>query len=184
MDDDNKQIAEYDAQMLDALCMRVVDALTFQRMAALVRVAGQAIDYFEELYRPRIQDAQKVVDNLRSDMRKLQEPAVEAKKWGNAEIKAYNDAQEAIAAAKKAELEKNQDPYAPPVIVETDVPKGVGILFRDNWKFEIIEPGLIPRDYLIPDEVAIGKIVRALKGTCKIPGVRVYRERIPVKGRE
>ena len=43
---------------------------------------------------------------------------------------------------------------------------------------EITDFALLPREYLIPDDSAIGKVVRALGNRTNIPGVRVYAETI------
>ncbi len=56
-------------------------------------------------------------------------------------------------------------------------PKIVGIAISDLWHFEIVDASLIPAEYLTPDLVKIGKVVRALKGDAKIPGVRTYSEK-------
>ena len=47
---------------------------------------------------------------------------------------------------------------------------------RDNWKFRITNEKQIPREYLVPDTVKIGKIVRAMGATCKIAGVEAYND--------
>ncbi|MFZ5989850.1 MAG: hypothetical protein ACOYWZ_22365 [Bacillota bacterium] len=64
------------------------------------------------------------------------------------------------------------------VIVEPvksiETPKPQGVQFRTTWDFEIIAPSLIPREYLIPDTVAIRKVVNALKDKANIPGVRIF----------
>ena len=60
--------------------------------------------------------------------------------------------------------------------VNAIVPKVDGQVSRANWKFEIIDAKLLPREYLVPDEKAIGAMVRARKGDTAIPGVRVYPE--------
>ena len=39
---------------------------------------------------------------------------------------------------------------------------------------EVVDEALIPRDYLMPDEVKIGKVVRATAGSLQIPGIRVF----------
>ena len=52
-------------------------------------------------------------------------------------------------------------------------PKVKGISTRKKWSFEIVDVDKIPREYLVPNEVAIGGVVRALKGATNIPGVRV-----------
>jgi hypothetical protein len=57
------------------------------------------------------------------------------------------------------------------------------VTLRDVWKFRITDPDKIPREFLIPDEAAIGKVVRAMKGKTKIEGVAVYNEPIVPKKR-
>lgn len=55
-------------------------------------------------------------------------------------------------------------------------PKVKGVSTRKVWKFEIIDQGKIPREYLVPNTTAIGGVVRALKNNTNIPGIRVYAE--------
>lgn len=55
-------------------------------------------------------------------------------------------------------------------------PKVKGVSTRKIWKFEIIDQGKIPREYLVPNTTAIGGVVRALKINTNIPGIRVYSE--------
>jgi len=55
-------------------------------------------------------------------------------------------------------------------------PKVKGISTRKVWKFEVINQGMIPAEYLVPDTVAIGGVVRALKNKTNIPGIRVFAE--------
>ena len=52
-----------------------------------------------------------------------------------------------------------------------------GISTREVYKFEIVDASLLPRDLLIPDEKAIGALVRAKKGQIEIPGVKVVIEK-------
>lgn len=56
------------------------------------------------------------------------------------------------------------------------VPKVDGVSARKVWKFRIVNEAMIPRQYLSPDPVKIGAVVRACKGTTSIPGVEVYCE--------
>lgn len=65
---------------------------------------------------------------------------------------------------------------APPVVLPTPTTKVKGLGKAEVWKFRITNAAMIPREYLIPDEVAIGKVVRAMKDKCKIPGVQAYSE--------
>ncbi len=48
---------------------------------------------------------------------------------------------------------------------------------RETWEFEVTDASLVPRKYLIVDEVTIGKIVRAMKDQTDIPGIRAYPKR-------
>ncbi len=70
---------------------------------------------------------------------------------------------------------------AMPVI---EAPKAEGTVVRHDWGYRIVDPGMIPREYLIPDEPKIKRIVKALKGETKIPGVEVYAETPKVSTRK
>ena len=76
---------------------------------------------------------------------------------------------------KKAELQAQAEAVklAEP-IVATQTTKVEGISTVTSWSFEIVDQNLIPKDYLMPDEVKIGKVVRATQGSLQIPGVRIY----------
>jgi hypothetical protein len=63
-----------------------------------------------------------------------------------------------------------------PVAVPRTLPRRPGLSLRKTWGFRITNPGLIPREYLTPDLVKIGGVVRALKNQCHIPGIEVYEE--------
>jgi len=78
-------------------------------------------------------------------------------------------------ARKEAELQPVPDIPAPA--------RAEGVTLRDNWSFEIIDEALIPREYLIPDEVKIRKVVTVLKDKTNIPGVKAVNHPIIVKSR-
>ena len=86
---------------------------------------------------------------------------------------------EAIAAEQsgnkdEAEAILETPVQAPPVVVPKTTPKVAGVSFTKQWKFRITDPNKIPREYLTPDEVKIGGVVRALKDKANIPGVEVF----------
>jgi len=85
------------------------------------------------------------------------------------------------ASGKKDEAEAviSAPVFTPPPIVHAP-PQTDGVSYRENWKFAIENPDLVPSEYTIPDEKKIGQIVRALKANAKIKGVRVYCEKVPV----
>ena len=57
--------------------------------------------------------------------------------------------------------------------VHTDM-GSIGTLKTYKWELEDITK--VPREYLIPNAVLIGQMVRSSKGTISIPGIRVYSE--------
>jgi hypothetical protein len=84
---------------------------------------------------------------------------------------------DAEAARKLAEQEAAKTAAAVPVVkVEASIPKVAGSKNQTYWKFKIVDPTLIPREYLVPDKVAIGQEVCRTKAETRIPGVEVYSE--------
>lgn len=101
-----------------------------------------------------------------------------------------NEALAKVAEAKKQELlskasESNE--WESEVLKETaesikpltvDVQKKVieqeGLTIAQNWKFEIINEDLLPREYLIPNEAMLGKMAKQMKDKSDVPGVRFY----------
>lgn len=47
----------------------------------------------------------------------------------------------------------------------------------ENWKFTVTDPQLVPREFLMVDEVKIGKYARTMKADAKMPGVSFYVEK-------
>ncbi len=93
--------------------------------------------------------------------------------------------EERLQAALQAEKEGNkaeaeailEEPVFIPVpIVEKTVPKVAGQTMTESWDFEIINESLIPRQYLIPNLIAIRATVRSLKSKTNIPGVQPIKK--------
>jgi len=79
----------------------------------------------------------------------------------------------------------------PSVVLQDTIPE-TQTSFRKNWQFAYIGAlqgqewkhlseeerqrvmQLLPREYLMPDESKIGKVVKALEGSTKIPGIIAY----------
>lgn len=70
--------------------------------------------------------------------------------------------------------------FVPAVVLPKEVPQVENIDATKKWKYRIVDESLIPRAYLLINEVAIGKVVRALKSKAPeiIPGIEVYSEDI------
>jgi hypothetical protein len=103
----------------------------------------------------RIAEEQKKLD----EQAKL-DAAVEAEQEGN----------EALA---EAIIEDQVPVTAPPV----EKAKTSGVSFTETWKFEIMDEGKIPPQFMMPNEKAIRSHVIAMKDRANIPGVRIYKEK-------
>lgn len=100
--------------------------------------------------------------------------------------------EEALAQAAQLEAEGNKEAaeavisepiQVAPVVLPKSTPKVSGIATREVWRYRIIDPNKIPRQYLKIDEQLIGRIVRDSKGVINIPGVQVYPEKQIAAGR-
>ena len=87
-------------------------------------------------------------------------------------------AQETAGPKNKEEAQAilDEPDFVPMPTVKADIPKVDNRLFRKVWKFRIVDEGQIPRQYMTPDMVKIGGVVRAMKGVTNIPGIQVYEE--------
>jgi len=118
------------------------------------------------------------------EIRRRQEAELAAAKKREAEEQALAEAQE-LARQGENELaeiviQQAAEAPAPVVALPKTTPKIEGLAKRVIWRFRIVKPELVPREYLCLDEVKIGGVVRALKSATKIPGVEVYSEETAV----
>lgn len=71
---------------------------------------------------------------------------------------------------------------APIVSTASHVPTGVGFSHGKDFVIRVINIGLVPRDYLMVNEAAVLKVVKAMKGKIRIPGIAI-EEKDATKGR-
>lgn len=93
------------------------------------------------------------------------------------------EAAEAAGDAEAADAILEAPPVVTPIVARAAAPKVAGISTRSVWRFEVTDVSLVPRQYLEPDLTKIGGVVRAMKGQARIPGVRVYEEKVMGAGR-
>ena len=79
---------------------------------------------------------------------------------------------------EEAEAILQEPVYVPPIIIKKETPKVQGVQFRTVWRFRIFDEELVPREFMRPDEIRIGAVVRAMKGATRIPGVEAYEEKV------
>ena len=175
-------------------------------MKAIVEVfAKKAEDYRTEEKRKADEETRREQEKLRieterkaAEERKVAEAQAEAdRKKRQAEIDAARASGElkpreaeklrkqaeadALAAREAAAKQEVLTAAAVPVVkVQASIPKVAGSKDQTYWKFRIVSGALIPRAYLMPDEVAIGGMVRKMKdkklAEAECPGIEVTSE--------
>jgi hypothetical protein len=99
---------------------------------------------------------------------------------------------EARAAAEAAALERagehdladavmEEAIAAPlPVVVLADEVKAIQ-KFRRSWKWRLVKPELVPREFLIVDTVRLNKYATAMRESAQVPGVEFYPVDEPIR---
>lgn len=140
----------------------------------------------DEVDKP-MEAAQKKIKSLMAEYDYQQEEIRRKEETRLLEIKRKEEEELRLKEAAKAEAAGREDiveaildaPINPePVVVKKSTPKVEGLSYRTIWKFRVINPDLVPRQYLKVDDVKLGGVVRALKGQTEIPGVEIYSERV------
>jgi hypothetical protein len=176
-------------------------APTLQRIEAAERQAKQAIGGYIEAQEAERRRQQRVADEAaRKERERIEAQARETERKAREKADADRQAAEAAAAAGRADeaaalearaatteakaeakteqLQERAATVASTVVAATVTTKGTGVSMRTVWKFEITNPAAVPREYCMPDEIKIRKIVSALQADASIAGVRIYREAV------
>jgi len=122
------------------------------------------------------QDAQTVITRLNSEMtafyqeserlkREIAEREAEEARKREQERLLAEAAALADQGDKKASeevLEEAVNVQAPAVVIQKTAPQVEGESYRSVWKFEILDKTLLKPEFLIPDEKAIGAVVKSM----------------------
>jgi hypothetical protein len=85
------------------------------------------------------------------------------------------DAEQARLRDEAAKREAEIAAKAPAQVAKMETK---GISTREDWDFEILNPDLIPRDFLMVDESKIRRYAKAMKADADISGVRFFSKTI------
>lgn len=147
----------------------------------------------QEAERQAAEVARKERERLQAEAAKAEEAARRKREEQEAKARALEEAgrAERAAALREAAEEKERAkqaeaaalrmaaetmPAAP--VVHAEQPKAAGISTRTDYDFEIEDASRIPSEYMIPDEKAIRRVVKALGARTNIPGIRVIEKQI------
>ena len=127
-------------------------------------VLKRAMDgYYQEQERIAREAQARLDEEARKQREKLEAQAAKARESGKVEKANILETKAALVDA--------------PVVVPQQV-QMAGQSVRKDWDFQIVDASLIPREYLMPDEMKIRKMVKAFKEDAKIPGVKVFSKNI------
>lgn len=195
-----------------AIELKIVNDATYQEAGSLFTLICDMEREIKAFMDPLVDKAHKAHKALTEARKSELDKLLPAKSALNCEMVLYRGEQrrkaeeEAIKlreAARKAEeearlqaaLEAEKDgdkATAEAILNETIIEEPVkvaeaykpeGVQFRTTYDFEIVAKDLIPREYMIPDLVAIRKVVNALKDKCLIPGIRIIKNTSAGRGR-
>lgn len=134
-----------------------------------------------EQERIRRAEEQRLAEIQRKAAEELQKQAVDAERKA-ATLKTEKGREAAQVRAE--ELKTKAETVATIIpVVESKVEKVAGITTKTVWKFRIVDAAKIPRNYLIPDEKAIGEMVRFTNGKKQIDGIEIYSEDVIIARR-
>lgn len=120
-------------------------------------------------------ESQEAIRRKFAEIKRAEElKALEAEKKAQLEIAMKVD--DTKAADAVAEIEKNVARLeAKPIEVSNTIRTDAGSSgIQGHWKFKVIDSALVPREFLMVDEVKLGQYVRANKEKASVPGVETY----------
>jgi hypothetical protein len=140
----------------------------------MFRKPVEAFTAARDMIRKAIADFQIAQDLVRAEAeRQAREKA--------AEIAKRADAAKASGRLEQAEFLQDRAAAVVEKAIEAPKEKIAGVSFREKWTAVVVNVGLLPRAYLVPDQSALDELARKTKGTAKIEGVNFKCEKIPVQ---
>lgn len=148
----------------------LAEANSILRKIATLRKAAKV--HFDSLKKP----FNEAMANLRAKEKEFLEPMEKGEYAIKKLIVAYNKKVEERLKEEQKKLEalsKQMNGLSVLPSVKLEKPKLSGTSVRNRYDFDIVDVNLIPREYLLVDMAAIGKVVRAMKEKTNIPGIKV-----------
>jgi hypothetical protein len=188
---EQKRIADEAARVERQRQEKEAKRLREEAAAADEAAAKKERDRLAELQRKEDERAAEEAERLATERAaaKTEEDQRRAEEQEKAAQKRRDDEQERLHQERLASEAKERERTARAETLETraetvttapvaTAPKVKGISTRKKWSYEVVDIALVPREYLMLNGVAIGGVVRALKGETNIPGIRVVSEDI------
>lgn len=155
--------------------------------ARLAKVEQDLLDAIAAKEREKLATERAAIERKeREKVEALQRERDEAIAAGNArkaaQIERKVEKVEEQAAEKTDAIAIRESMVSAPTVVR-EIPKVAGISKRVYWKFRVVDPALVPREWLVVDEARLQTVVNALHADVRIPGIEVYSEEGIAAGR-
>lgn len=186
--------------LTEAKALLVEDEDDYQYAAELLRQEKAVHRFVEDFYKPTKDALNTAKAELMKNIKAHTGPLSEAEGIIKKKMGVWHEKQEKIRREERkkieAELRKQEEerrlneaietgddsileePVIVPVPKFEDTAKAEGISYRDLWHGEVVNPALVPREYLMPDEKKIDRMAKATEGKVAIPGVKIWKEQI------
>lgn len=131
----------------------------------------------EQILKLRVSNYLTELETKRREQERLlkeEEERIEREKAEN--LKKAQEAIENGDTKTATELIEKTEAALPTVQVQADEPLPEETQIRKLWKWEVEDSTIVPREYLMIDNVVITQTVRRLKEKVRIPGIRIYQE--------
>jgi regulator of protease activity HflC (stomatin/prohibitin superfamily) len=139
----------------------------------------------------KLRSAIGTYNDERTRAREAQERAEAERRRKEDEARAAQEAAQLEAAGEHmmaAQVLEEAIAAPTPVVVLPDEMKAIeGLSLRTEYRWRYLDNDpvrafqLIPREYLVVDEVKLTRLAKAMKGTAHVPGITFYTEKVPVR---
>ena len=195
----NSKIKELDAERkeitvpLDTAKKKIMEL--FNKPLAICKQVLTACDVmmiaYTDLQERKRKEEQDRLDRIAEAARKKKEE--EERVWREKEDAKRKEAEKLAAEGKEeearkaqaeadkatAKADKKQDQAAEVIapVAAARVEKPQGVSYVERWSGEVVDESILPREYMVPDQSKINKVISATKGTLPIPGVKIIKTR-------
>lgn len=180
-----QELALYKKEAQEVLCyaedLNVTDQESYEICIAYRKACKGVIQRIEAHYKPKKQAALVPHKLLVEEEKKYITIPKKADGILKRKQEVYFAQQETERRKEEAKLrEAAKEQGLDETLVEIPVEKPAGVTYRDKWVWKVSCFSDIPREYLVPNEQQINKIVQVDKDKTTIPGIEVRCHKIAV----
>lgn len=118
----------------------------------------------------------KVLNGIESFRKALTKPLNDHIKLINGMFKNISERFEDNDSSLRKQIEKYQDGRKKPESIQHTITDSGTATIQKRWDFEITDASLLPKEFLIPDDVKIRRSIA--EGAREIAGVRIYQRNV------